>query len=121
MIKAILPVTAFLILSSVCFSADDSTLVWSNGDSLNGKLLRADDKVLVWESPLFNEPLQIAVEHLSLLKYPAVPEPVTPPAGFRILTRNGDLLFGTLKSANETSLTFESSRFGPSRFLGINW
>ncbi len=112
MIKAILPVTAFLILSSVCFSADDSTLVWSNGDSLNGKLLRADDKVLVWESPLFNEPLQIAVEHLSLLKYPAVPEPVTPPAGFRILTRNGDLLFGTLKSANETSLTFESSRFG---------
>ncbi len=112
MIKAILPVTAFLILSSVCFSADESTLVWSNGDSLNGKLLRADDKAVVWESPLFNEPLQIAIEQLSLLKYPAVPEPVTPPTGFRILTRNGDLLFGTLKSANETSLIFESSRFG---------
>jgi thiol-disulfide isomerase/thioredoxin len=112
MIKAILPVTAILILCSVCYSADDSTLVWSNGDSLNGKLLRADDKAVVWESPLFNDPLQIAIEHLSLLKYPSVPEPVTPPAGFRILTRNGDLLFGTLKSANETSLTFESSRFG---------
>jgi thiol-disulfide isomerase/thioredoxin len=112
MIKAILPVTAILILCSVCCSADDSTLVWSNGDSLNGKLLRADDKVVVWESPLFNDPLQIAIEHLSLLKYPEVSEPVTPPAGFRILTRNGDLLFGTLKSANDTALTFESSRFG---------
>jgi thiol-disulfide isomerase/thioredoxin len=112
MIKAILPVTAFLILCSVCCAADDSTLVWSNGDSLNGKLLRADDKTVVWESPLFNDPLQIAIEHLSLLKYPAVPEPIAAPAGFRILTRNGDLLFGTLKSANETSLTFESSRFG---------
>ncbi|MFO1002235.1 MAG: TlpA disulfide reductase family protein [Planctomycetaceae bacterium] len=112
MIKSILPVTAILLLCSVCLSADDSTLVWSNGDSLNGTLLRADDKVVVWESPLFNDPLQIAIEQLSLLKYPAVAEPVTPPAGFRILTRNGDLLFGTLKSANETSLTFESSRFG---------
>lgn len=112
MIKSLLPVTAILMLCSVCYSADDSTLVWSNGDSLNGTLLRADDKAVVWESPLFNDPLQIAIEHLSLLKYPSVPEPVTPPAGFRVLTRNGDLLFGTLKSANETSLTFESSRLG---------
>ncbi len=96
--------------------ADDATLSWSNGDSLKGTLVRADDKVLVWRSPLFTDPLEINLSALHTIKFPDAAadrdQTVKAEPGFRILLKNGDLLFGNLKSIGESTLGFEGSRFG---------
>ncbi len=93
-------------------NADDATLLWKNGDSLSGKLLKADDKVLTWQSPMFTDPLQIELSYLASVKLPAS-EAAKPEEGiFRILMRSGDFLNGRLKAMTDTTMSFESTRFG---------
>jgi len=98
--------------TSLPANADDTTLLWHNGDSLSGKLLKADDKVLTWQSPMFTDPLQIELSYLASVKYPASEAAKADPGVFRILMRNGDFLTGRLTSITDTTMSFESTRFG---------
>lgn len=106
-------IRTLLILSlSLPAKADDATLLWHNGDSLSGKLLTADDKGLTWQSPMFTDPLQIELSYLASVKFRAS-EAAKPAEGvFRILMRSGDFLNGRLTSMTDTSMSFESPRFG---------
>ena len=99
--------TLFMLLAiSLSANADDATLMWHNGDSLSGKLLNADDKVLTWQSPMFADPLQIELPYLSGVKYPAS-EAAKPDDGvFRILMRSGDFLNGRLTAMTDTTMSF---------------
>ena len=92
--------------------ADDATLSWSNGDSLKGALVSADQTALTWRSELFADPLQIELSALSAVTFPKseVPQPASD--GFRILMRNGDVLSGDLKAIRLQTLSFEGLRFG---------
>ncbi len=92
-------------------SADEATLVWSNGDALQGELVGADDSSITWKSPLFNEPLKIRLSAISSVSF-AKKKADADPKLFRILTRNGDVLFGELKEVSEEALTFEGPRYG---------
>jgi len=98
--------------TSLPANADDATLLWHNGDSLSGTLLKADDKVLTWQSPMFTDPLQIELSHLASVKYPASEAAKADPGVFRILMRNGDFLTGRLTSITDTTMSFDSTRFG---------
>ncbi|MFN9720109.1 MAG: TlpA family protein disulfide reductase [Planctomycetota bacterium] len=92
-------------------SADEAKLVWSNGDSLRGELISADNSAITWKSPLFNEPLQIRLSAISTVSFPRR-KMEADASLFRIVTRNGDVLFGELKEVGENTLTFEGQRFG---------
>ncbi len=92
--------------------ADDATLSWSNGDSLKGTLIGADQTALTWQSDLFGDPLQIELSALSAVTFPKSESPLRDDDGFRVLMRNGDVLSGSLKVISQQTLSFEGSRFG---------
>lgn len=109
--QKLIPMLLLLSLSLPA-TADDATLLWHNGDSLSGKLLKANDKVLKWQSPMFTDPLHIELSYLAGVKYPAS-EAAKPDEGvFRILMRSGDFLNGRLTAMTDTTMSFESTRFG---------
>lgn len=112
MIKPLCTAFLFAMTAGSLVAADDATLSWSNGDTLVGTLGNADDKVLTWHSPLFNDPLQINLSSLASVTFPEPKAAVPEDQGFSILMRNGDVLFGRLKSASEQALGFEGERFG---------
>ena len=101
-----------LLAISLPANADDATLLWHNGDSLSGKLLHADDRVLTWQSPMFTDPLQVELSYLASVKYPVGEAAKSGPGVFRILMKNGDFLNGRLTSISDTTMSFESTRFG---------
>ena len=106
-------IAAILMLSAVLTAvADDASLHWNNGDSLSGTLLKADETSLTWKSPMFTDPLQIELSHLASVNFPASEVAASDEAESRIQMRNGDVFNGRLKSINETSMSFESLRFG---------
>lgn len=100
------------VLVSHALIADDATLMWSNGDSLSGSLIGTDSKVLTWQSPLFSDPLQINLSSLAQIKFPSKQGVKKVDKGFRILMKNGDVLFGDLKSIADDAFGFQSPRFG---------
>lgn len=108
---------AFLIFSSMLTAAaDDASLHWNNGDSLSGTLLKADETSLTWKSPMFTDPLQVQLSYLASVNFPASAADgsaaETDEAASRIQMRNGDVLNGRLKSITESTMSFESERFG---------
>ena len=106
-------VAAILILSAVLnAAAEDATLHWNNGDSLSGKLLKVDESSLTWQSPMFTDALQIELSCLANVNFPAGDVAESDAAASRIQMRNGDLLNGRLKAITETTMSFESARFG---------
>ena len=110
MIKRILAIVLSCAAITPGVRAEDATLAWSNGDSLAGRLVSADDKVLVWESSLFSDPLQINLASLSAVKFPKTENKSETSQGFRVLMKNGDVLFGDLKEIGEQTLRFEGAR-----------
>ncbi|MEW4486795.1 TlpA disulfide reductase family protein [Thalassoglobus sp. JC818] len=102
-----------LVLNSFAEDQLTTRLYWQEGDSLNGTLVSADEETLTWRSPLFVDPLQIERSALSAIQFPKVDALPLSHDTFRISLRNGDVLFGNLIGATETSLLFESDRFSP--------
>ena len=106
-------IAAILILSAVLTAAaDDASLHWNNGDSLSGTLLKADETSLTWKSPMFTDPLQIQLSYLASVNFPAGAASESDEPASRIQMRNGDVLTGRLRSITETTMSFESLRFG---------
>ncbi|MBC7966983.1 MAG: hypothetical protein H7Z17_13780, partial [Fuerstia sp.] len=106
-------IAAILIFSAVLnAAADEMTLHWNNGDTLSGKLLKADETSLTWQSPMFTDPLQIQLSYLASVNFPAGEPAESEQTASRIQMRNGDLLSGELKMITATTMSFESARFG---------
>lgn len=105
---------AMLVIFSAALTAtaEDATLRWKNGDSLSGTLLKADETSVTWQSPLFTDPLQIELSHLASIQFSVSEAKKADESVFRILMRNGDLLSGRLMSMTDTTMSFESARFG---------
>ena len=110
-------VLSILLACAICprlIRGDDAVLRWNNGDALSGTFVKADDRTLTWRSLMFTDPLQIEMSHLATVQFP---ENETTDSGtaddtFRIQVRNGDFLEGRLKSITESTMSFESDRFG---------
>ncbi|MFV2067953.1 MAG: TlpA family protein disulfide reductase [Pirellulales bacterium] len=89
-----------LLLTGAAGRASDAplrgTLVWKNGDRLDGELLGATATHLTWQSPLFAEPFELDLRFLQSVaspwndKQPEITEPL------RIVLRNDDLMYGHL-------------------------
>lgn len=113
--------TASLLICLVLSSAQGSeprtsgTLFWGNGDSLEGQLQSAKGDTLVWNSPLFADPLSLNLAVLSAVRFPEIEstETVTEAeGGFRITLINNNLLYGEIAAINRDSITFKSRRHG---------
>ncbi|MFO0976109.1 MAG: TlpA disulfide reductase family protein [Planctomycetaceae bacterium] len=105
-----------LLLSVFCASTDaqDSTLHWGNGDSLQGSLKSASEKSITWNSPLFTEPLEIDVNVLSSIRYGdgKVEAGQNAPTASRVVLRTGDVLHADLTAVSESAITFQGARTG---------
>ena len=106
-------IAAILLLpATLTAAADDAALHWNNGDSLSGTLLKADETSLTWHSPMFSDPLRIESSYLASINFPPSEAVAADEAESRIQMRNGDVLHGRLTSMTETTMSFDSSRFG---------
>ncbi len=107
-----------LLVLVICVSvgrmtwAEDATLTWSNGDSLNGTLIDADANVMTWQSSLFSDPLKIGLTSLASVKFAKSESSERDEQCFRILMKNGDVLFGNITAISEKTMTFQDARFG---------
>ena len=101
-----------LIIVSLPLAAEESVLTWRNGDTLSGTLIGADENVLTWQSTLFTDPLKIQLSTLASVGFPKSKTSTQDDQGFRILMKNGDMLFGNLTGISDKTLSFEGSRLG---------
>lgn len=90
-----------------------STLIWGNGDSLFGHIHSAKGDTLVWDSPLFADPLALDIDVLSVVRFPEAPDASTEEADdFRITLMDNSILTGSLKQITADTAVFESTRHG---------
>lgn len=108
---------ACLLISSASAAepAVNGTLFWGNGDSLDGKLISAEGDTLIWESPLFANPLSLNLAVLSAVRIPELETSspvVAADDGFRITLINNNLLYGEIAAIGPDTITFQSRRHG---------
>lgn len=95
-------------------SEPTSTLIWGNGDSLFGRIQSVKDDTLVWDSPLFADPLLVDINVLSIIQFPQPDEDAQPDVkdDFRITLIDNSILTGDLKQITADTLVFESEVHG---------
>jgi len=94
------------------------TLFWGNGDSLAGQLVSAKGDTLVWQSPLFADPLQIDLGVLAAVNFPesGTSEAETESDDeFRITLVNHNVLHGSIAKVEDNTIHFNSRRHGSLR------
>lgn len=94
-------------------------LFWNNGESIPGAWVGADPGTIVWRSPLFQEPVPLAVEELRFIEIPVarvVEELKAVQAmergDFAVRLKNGDHLSGDIVGATEATIKLKSARHG---------
>ncbi|MBL8818118.1 MAG: TlpA family protein disulfide reductase [Planctomyces sp.] len=100
-------------------AADEGMLHWVSGDSLGGDITAASSEEIVWQSPLFEEALNLDPAALAGIVYPKIdvsPDPADP---FRVSLVNGDVVFGSLLQITEAHIELRTSRHGDIR-IGRN-
>ena len=95
--------------------ADDTcpaVLRLTSGGSLQGRLIEASDRQLLWESELFAEPVRFRTSAVSTVQFRR--QQITPGGSdeFRFTMLNGDTLFGTPTAADAESVSLRSNRLG---------
>lgn len=106
-------ITTLLIAASV--SAQDQktgTLFWANGDILPGELMATQGNQLRWKSPLFREPLEISTSVLSAVRFAHNDEIVQTDEAFRLITRSGNVIHGSLSGITADVVKMTSKRHG---------
>ena len=93
-------------------TAREGKLFWKNGDSLDGSIVSAGPKQIVWKSPFFVEPLQLSLDALSTIRFETKQPTGEDRQTFRIVMKNGDILFGHLKAINAQTMIIDSKRHG---------
>ncbi len=88
-------------------------LQWRNGDRLQGRLLRADQKTLQFESAVFAAPVEIDLGELtSVRRLESKAHEVRRENELRVDLANGDVMFGRLVSIADNRIVIESDRHG---------
>jgi thiol-disulfide isomerase/thioredoxin len=112
----------FLLLSatvgseSIAQSIPEGTLLWKNGDKMQGEWLGVEDGWLSWQAADLEEPVRLWLPRLygwegTQLKKETVREVGTQPWSVRM--SDGSVVSATeLKSADAQALTFESAQLG---------
>jgi len=96
-----------------CNAADFvGKLYCANGDTIPGRLLSADGKVLRWRSPLFKEPLALSMSHLDAVVFDRPGGRQRKIEPYRVSLRNGNVLHGEIKDINEQHVVLASSQHG---------
>ncbi|MCR9198064.1 MAG: TlpA family protein disulfide reductase [Planctomycetaceae bacterium] len=109
---------ACLLCVPAVLNAEDreatSTLIWGNGDSLFGRVQSVKDETLVWDSPLFADPLSLDINVLSIIQFPEMADDELPPLKdeFRITLVDNSILSGNLKQITADTIVFESDIHG---------
>ena len=111
---------AMILLVATVARADDKpaaaseySLIWQGGQQLPGSLLSADHQQLSWSSPLFQQPLQIRMDVLSAIQFPATPVPAAVDGNlFRLQLRGGDVLLGQVTALSDQQLELQDAHCG---------
>ena len=105
--------TAVLQADEKPAAAESQMLVWQGGQQLPGTLLSADAQRLNWNSPLFQQPLQIRTDVLSAVRFPVSSDslPVTGEQ-FRVQLRGGDVLLGSITALSDQLLELQEVHCG---------
>ncbi|MFK7818349.1 MAG: TlpA family protein disulfide reductase [Planctomycetaceae bacterium] len=99
--------------SVTCYGDDrNGTLYWANGDVLPGRLMQTEGDQLRWKSPLFQEPLLVKTSVLADVRFDQDNEILITDEAFRLTTRSGNVLHGSLTEISENLVRFECKRHG---------
>ena len=98
--------------AAVYAAGETGTLRWSNGDQLPGSLLDGEGETLQWSSDLFATPLLLDAKQVAAVDFFDSDLRKTAEA-FRIVMRNGDVIYGRLVKVSDTEVSVESVRHGP--------
>ncbi len=109
--------TLLLFFAATACCADDPVLHWSGGDNLPGKLVAADRETLSWQSPLFEQPMQIELSELASVTWPKQQRQPIAAGQMLFQMRNGDMLVGQLTAITEFDFQVQTQRHGTVRLL----
>ncbi len=87
-----------------------ATLQWNNGESVTGSPVGATNDSLIWKSPLFDDPLELAWTTLHRVDKNA-PDAV-PADSFAFALRDGSRVYGELTGLTATTVSIHSTRHG---------
>ena len=87
-----------------------ATLFWNNGESAPGDPVGATAESLLWKSPLFDDPLELAWS--ALHRVDKVLPDSTPVDAFAFVLRDGSRLYGDLTGVSPTTVNIHSARHG---------
>ncbi|MCA9188058.1 MAG: hypothetical protein KDA99_20665, partial [Planctomycetales bacterium] len=93
-------------------NAYQQTLLWKNQDQLVGRLLSADEKLIVWESPQFATPLRIEIPHLTHISFPLEEAASRRTDPFVIATHGQQIVYGELLALDKDQIKIRSGKHG---------
>ena len=87
-----------------------SVLHWNNGESVTGEPVGATNDSLLWKSPFFDDPLELAWTTLHRVDK-ELPDSV-PEDSFAFVLRDGSRVYGELTAVTATTVSIRSARHG---------
>lgn len=97
-------------LSGVALGQGTPVLSWKNSETLEGKLVGADETSITWKSVHFAEPIRIAIDHLNALRVPSSSS--APKEEFAVDLVDGGRFFGDLAGLDADSVTLATENSG---------
>ena len=85
-----------------------ATLHWNNGESVSGEPTGATNDALVWKTPLFDDPLEIAWPVLHRVDKNAPDD--DPPDAFAFILRDGSRIYGDPTGVTADTVSIHSTR-----------
>jgi peroxiredoxin len=90
--------------------ASGPVIRWRNGESLPGELEGATPEEIMWQSPIFSEPLVLRTSAMDLMESPR--RGIDSKEPFAVTLRNGDLVHGSLISIGTDTVKLRSECHG---------
>ena len=87
-------------------------VTWNNGNVLPGRLSKATESRLLWNSDLFRGDLKLDFNALNNVRFPRDDERRSTEEKYLVRTVNGDKLYGKVTGVQDNRLTLESKRHG---------
>ncbi len=91
-------------------ASPEPTLVWQNGDAIQGRLIASEGNRVAWRSSLFLDPVSLDSAALDSIRFAA--GEATPVGDFRLETVMGDVLTVAIEGASPAAYQFSSPRYG---------
>ncbi len=89
----------------------DAWLSWKNGDSLKGKMLPSErGDVVCWKSELFEDPFEIRIGQLQMVRFGSDQKLEDGGEAFRITLKTGDVVTANLVSISADLIKIQSPR-----------